>query len=147
MINYYVELAEISNNVIGDKKSILNYETELFPLNQEEQNELIKEIISKEEVKKMFPNADNVIITELIPTHMFLEKNNKTDNPLYETSKTNWNNTRASEKYQKRRLQESYKEIINATKLIIETTNNQNLQDSQDFLNFLDKLNKLSVSH
>lgn len=143
MINYYVELAEISNNVIGTKKSILNYETEILPINQEEQNELIKEIISKTE--HLF--SGTVIITELIPTYMFLERNNRTDDPLYKESKDNWEKAKASDDYQIKRLNETYKDVINTVKLVVKSVKDRKLEDTQEYLDFLDNLNEISVSH
>ncbi len=147
MLNYYVQIAEVKNNCIGRKYGIINYETETSVIDDVEQDKLIKEIVSNENIKKIFPDADTYLVLELMPTYAYLEKINKTNEELYKTTKDNWENTMNSEEVQIRRLHKNYKDVLSAVEFIVKETEEKNQKDSQEYLNFLDELNKVSVSH
>ena len=145
MVNYYVQVAELKNHVIGKKFGIINYETEIIVIEDSEKEKLIDEILTNKQLKEIFPDSEYAIL-ELMPTHIYLDRQNE-HNELYEQTKQNWENAMQSKEVKIKKLSKTYKDVIEATSLVIKESENLEVENSQEFLNFLDELNKLSVQH
>lgn len=142
IIDYYVEIKPIINkNGFNPQIFVIDqFKTENL---SEDANEISKEILefAKDNLKDLFPNAEEFIVTNIQPAFSKAEQNSE----IYKESYSLWKEYHNSNEYKLKNYANMCDEAIKWITHLRQYAIDNNLLDSQNFINFMDQLNELSI--